>query len=117
MKLIGRKVAELEGKKQKAVEGERYENAMTLKRDIDKLRKSCVALGIGSLHHPTWGRAGGKGEGEGEEREGGGEVLPPHGAPQHHQQALPRGVAGRARGLPARPHAARTLELEAAADA
>ena len=47
LKLIGRRVAELEGVKQKAVEQEDYENAHVLKKDIDKLRQSCVSLGIG----------------------------------------------------------------------
>ena len=55
LKLIGMRVAELEGKKQKAVEHEDYESAHILKKDIDKLRQSCVSLGIGNMqaaaHH------------------------------------------------------------------
>ena len=42
LKMIGVRVAELEGKKQKAVENEDYESAHVLKLDIDKLRQSCV---------------------------------------------------------------------------
>ena len=53
LKLIGRRVAELEGKKQKAVEHEDYESAHVLKKDIDKLRQSCVSLGIGSMEAAT----------------------------------------------------------------